>query len=222
MLEVHRTHYEPGATRICKICHFPRPIENFRWKVDNPRPSSASRKTHYFRINTCEECISKKKSINYKRWRRNNRSKSNLIKVKWQKAHPEYVAMAQRKSYLKKYYGLTQEDYLGMVERQQGLCAICRQPSTKGILQIDHCHKTGRVRGLLCDPCNKAIGLMKDSPEYLKTAASYSHLVDIVVDSVDVPGSIRFIIEQEEEIFRPCFGLYGIHGNGDRTFVHRA
>ena len=61
-------------------------------------------------------------------------------------------------------YGITIEQYKEMSEKQNGLCAICHKPETqerKGIkysLAVDHCHRTGKVRGLLCFKCNSAMG----------------------------------------------------------------
>jgi hypothetical protein len=76
---------------------------------------------------------------------------------------------ATRKSRLKKY-GLTEESYQELFEKQSGLCAICAQPHP---LEIDHNHETDQVRGLLCGRCNKAIGLLLDKPDLAKRAMLY-------------------------------------------------
>lgn len=57
---------------------------------------------------------------------------------------------------------------------QAGKCAVCETttPGTKGWC-LDHCHRTGKVRGMLCGPCNLALGLMRDNPERLRKAAAY-------------------------------------------------
>lgn len=74
-------------------------------------------------------------------------------------------------------YGLTREDVDALHESQGGLCAICGCDGAKHAtftrLVIDHCHETEKVRGLLCGPCNSAIGLLKDSPEIALAAAAY-------------------------------------------------
>ncbi len=76
-------------------------------------------------------------------------------------------------------YRITQADYDGMLADQKYVCAICRQPESalmRGAtrrLSVDHCHDTGRVRGLLCMHCNHAIGKLKDSPALLRRAADY-------------------------------------------------
>lgn len=61
-----------------------------------------------------------------------------------------------------------------MEARQGGVCAVCGDPRTKGKrLCIDHDHTTGEVRGLLCDRCNKGIGLFRDDPATIMSAINY-------------------------------------------------
>ena len=77
--------------------------------------------------------------------------------------------------YRKTRYGLTPAAYDAMVVAQGGVCAICRRPPSGRwpTLHIDHCHQTGRVRGLLCFPCNAGLGSMGDSLDRLLAAAEY-------------------------------------------------
>lgn len=69
-------------------------------------------------------------------------------------------------------YGLHPDDFLELLEFQDGCCAICRQAGGLD-LQIDHDHKTGEVRGLLCRPCNNLIALARDRVHILDSAGSY-------------------------------------------------
>ena len=86
---------------------------------------------------------------------------------------------AARKVYHRKRqlaeYGLTLKDYERMLKSQDGKCAICGTTDTgkKDYFRIDHCHKTGKVRGLLCHSCNVSLGLFKDSRELLQKAYNY-------------------------------------------------
>jgi hypothetical protein len=68
-------------------------------------------------------------------------------------------------------YGLTEEDYQALLDRSGGLCEICRDPLDSP--NVDHCHATGRVRGLLCRACNTGIGHLKDDPAVLLAALNY-------------------------------------------------
>ena len=72
-------------------------------------------------------------------------------------------------------YGITSEDYAAMYELQGGLCAICKSGPTGrwDSLDIDHCHSTGAVRGLLCHQCNKGIGCLGDDIGRLLSAIAY-------------------------------------------------
>lgn len=76
-------------------------------------------------------------------------------------------------------YGITPERYLSMVDEQQGLCAICGQPETKlykGNIQnlsLDHDHETNKIRGLLCDKCDRGTGIFYHNTGLLRLAAIY-------------------------------------------------
>lgn len=76
-------------------------------------------------------------------------------------------------------YGITTDDYDRMFAEQRGVCLICDQPETAmrdgkvKPLAVDHDHRTGQVRALLCHRCNAAIGLMFDDPDRLREAATY-------------------------------------------------
>ncbi|MET4187624.1 hypothetical protein ABIB86_000427 [Bradyrhizobium sp. JR1.7] len=82
-----------------------------------------------------------------------------------------------RKYMLRRFYKMTQADYDEMLLAQGGRCAICRTdkpgPEHYKFLCVDHDHTTGKVRGLLCSPCNVGIGNFSDDPSRLSMAAKY-------------------------------------------------
>lgn len=82
---------------------------------------------------------------------------------------------AQRNYKYKINYGISIDDYNSMFEEQQGCCAICKthQIEFKKKLHVDHSHKTGQVRGLLCHNCNLAIGRLKEDPVIIASALEY-------------------------------------------------
>ncbi len=91
----------------------------------------------------------------------------------------EMTRLRRNKSrHLKSLYGITIETYDDMYSTQEGKCAICKTPKsdmgTQG-LYVDHCHDTGKVRGLLCAGCNHSLGVFKDNPTILYAAAKYLH-----------------------------------------------
>lgn len=82
--------------------------------------------------------------------------------------------ITERTYTLKKKYGLTLEDYYALLHRQGGKCGICgTEDSGKKSFHVDHCHKTGVVRGLLCFNCNTGIGKLGDCPDVISKAAEY-------------------------------------------------
>lgn len=70
-------------------------------------------------------------------------------------------------------YKISSDDYKNLLNLQNGRCAVCGIKLNLKNARIDHCHKTENVRGLLCVSCNTGIGLFRDSPEILKSAAKY-------------------------------------------------
>ncbi len=92
----------------------------------------------------------------------------------WQK---EYYAKDKRRARVavaRSTYGLTEEQLIALEDSHQGLCGICNRPCpANNNLSIDHCHETGKVRGLLCRRCNSGLGMFDDSPEFLRLAALY-------------------------------------------------
>lgn len=89
---------------------------------------------------------------------------------------PEY-RRANFDRHLRRTYGITADDYDEMLAGQGGGCAICESPTSgdprRPRLHVDHCHDTGKVRGLLCSDCNRALGQFKDCPDRLVAAADY-------------------------------------------------
>ena len=128
--------------------------------------------------------------LNAKR-RQLNAYQRNYDKARWARLKHE-----QTWERIKRTYGVTQAQYKELLSRQGGCCAICKStdPKTKRIKHVsffvDHCHQTGAVRGLLCHPCNAAIGFLGDDTDRLRQAAAYLNggnqsLVDAVLHSVD-------------------------------------
>ena len=111
---------------------------------------------------------------------------------RWREANLERVAanyqafvasggkrIADRKSHLKRKYGLTIEQYEAMLEAQGGGCFICGRPPPDDIsLHVDHDHSTGAIRGILCFCCNNALADFQEDRRLLKKAALYLDLHD--------------------------------------------
>lgn len=94
--------------------------------------------------------------------------------VRWHNARQtrEY----RRDSFLRSTFGITLVEYNERLEAQDGRCLLCFTPEAEarnGVLDVDHDHESGRVRGLLCHRCNWALGILQDDPALLRRAADY-------------------------------------------------
>lgn len=102
----------------------------------------------------------------WKRWYARNKEKKKEYDNDWQ---------------LQYRYGITRDQFKQMLTNQKGVCAICGEPETQidkrtgnvRQLAVDHCHTTGKVRGLLCTHCNHGIGKFKDKIDLLQKAINY-------------------------------------------------
>lgn len=134
-----------------------------RWKEKNPERARASNRSSHEALMRDPERLEKKRAYarDYQcKYRRNNLE-------------------AWKSGRLRCSYGITLQQYERMFEQQQGKCKICRRPETaqrKGQtlkLSVDHCHKTKKVRGLLCGKCNRGIGSFDHDATLMKRAAKY-------------------------------------------------
>lgn len=138
-------------TKICTHCQIEKLLEEFGYR--------SGRKDG---LNSwCKQCCNDKSRA----WRKNNPDK-----VKEQNSRrtreDRYLAL----------YGITIEEYQETLEKQNFKCAICEKPAeenTKGILYVDHIAGTKQMRGLLCNLCNTAIGLMNHDTFILLNAVNY-------------------------------------------------
>lgn len=131
----------------CKDCAKRRPTEDFRLNPVTGLPYSR-----------CIEC----------RPRHNAREQKRYVPLSKQEQ--------SRNDNWKRKYGITPADYALMLEKQNGLCAVCETDSPgggKGFFVVDHCHSSGVVRGLLCWNCNVGAGHLRDDPELVHKMEVY-------------------------------------------------
>lgn len=93
---------------------------------------------------------------------------------RYARENPQKVKSMIRERNLQNLYGISTDEYQDMLERQGGVCLVCLEECNRGTrLCVDHCHKTGEVRGLLCSRCNSALGNLRDDPEIIKSLLRY-------------------------------------------------
>lgn len=105
-------------------------------------------------------------------WRESHPDKAKESTKKYRKSHATEVALKLRKGTLKRKYGITLDEYNDMLKTQNGKCAICHEEKNE-TLCVDHDHKTGKVRGLLCTHCNHVVGFAKDNIKILDETIKY-------------------------------------------------
>jgi len=145
---------------------------------------------------------------NTKRWIKNNAEKYKQYAKNWRaKQDPVYMKAYKRMKQLKAY-GLTPEDYSELLKKQNGACAICQKLPTKIELAVDHNHKTGRVRGLLCFRCNfgmtfygENLNNFERAVNYLKEMSKSKTKTKICYIAGRISSGARDALEIEQNIF---------------------
>lgn len=132
----------------CLICKTIKPLVSF-----HKHGATRTRRSPY-----CSDCANKKA----RDWTAAN-------------SHRDDYKKRKRANYYKHKYNLSIEQVEEIFDNQNGCCDICRKQLHKGFqgFDVDHCHKTGKIRGILCNNCNKAIGGLQESVENLKSAILY-------------------------------------------------
>ena len=120
---------------------------------------------------SCSKCGETKPASSFYSRKRGTSGTYSACKECLRKArNPRSVRNAQ----LKNRYGITLVEYERMLESQAGVCKICGGPPMhRGTYHVDHCHRTGKVRGLLCHKCNVALGMVGDDTDLLMRLAEY-------------------------------------------------
>lgn len=125
------------------------------WRLRNPEKNRAGKRRRQLRYYTKNSDLIKAKA---RKW---------YLKVKNTKKYRRHC----RERHLLAAYGLALVKVEALYKKQRGKCAICKQRFKK--LQVDHCHLSGKIRGMLCLKCNVALGLFSDCIKSLRSAIAY-------------------------------------------------
>ena len=161
-----------GVEKRCSACQETKAVSDF--PSERFKTQSGATITRFSK--RCKGC-----DVSYRRSRRHDN---------WETWQERYREVARKRTpeqkfrwYLSTNYGLTVEEYQALVDAQDGRCAICREipepQKHKRGFQIDHCHSTNKIRGLLCHNCNVAVGHLKEDPVRIRRLLEYvkRHLV---------------------------------------------
>lgn len=148
--------YIKNMEKLCPKCRQSKSIQDFHKKR-----SSKDGLYSY-----CKKCNIESNN----NWVRHNKEKHNIRSKKWIKNNPKKAKTTQLRK-----YGIDATQYNNLLELQDNKCKICKTDSSAltRALAVDHCHKTGKIRGLLCGNCNRGLGRFKDSIDNLKSAIKY-------------------------------------------------
>lgn len=142
-------------TKVCSDCGLHKPLTEFYKRTLSPDGLGYK----------CKPCDLKTSQL----YVANNKEKVRLRRREYRNANKERISIKKNRA------KCSLEEFSKLFIEQKGRCKICNthQDELKRRIAIDHCHETGKIRGLLCDRCNRAIGLLKDSIELLNNAANY-------------------------------------------------
>jgi hypothetical protein len=150
-------------TKTCKYCGVERDISEFY---------KSTRHTGGY-LHKCKPCS---REYNRRRYKEDPERHKRI-----QRRHHQNNPYAKRKTLLMYKYGITLEEYNRLKEQQGNLCAICGIDGSTidREFDVDHSHKTGEVRGLLCSKCNKGLGLFNDDINLLEKSINYLKLREL-------------------------------------------
>ena len=137
-----------------------------------------------------------------RRYRAAHKSEINERRRRRRATDPEYRARCSaahaknRRVNLLKRFGISWLEYQLRLALQNGACAICKEKPKRGLLCIDHCHVTGKVRGLLCRKCNSALGFYRDDPNLAQAGADY---LRAFYESLEPRGDVMTSTDEQTE-----------------------
>lgn len=141
---------------------------NKEWRINNPDKAKA------IRAESNARCAKQRSEYN-RQWRKANPKKCAVARERWRANNRGRYLEQKRWVRVKAKYGLTQAEFESLLNEQDNKCAICkvRLSSGKNSPRLDHNHSTGRFRGILCNNCNAALGMLKDDACIVAQAEQY-------------------------------------------------
>jgi hypothetical protein len=183
-----------NTTRVCKKCEIDKPLESFekspRYR-DSRMPVCRDCRKAYKEVlyakpkkstGEMKFCLGCQAHIPVEAFTKDRRSPDGLApRCKWcrsdtRKSNDGRDSRLIKDRYLKWKYGISLDEYEAIKDSQGGVCAVCgngQGQDGRKYLDVDHCHRTGKVRGLLCSHCNRALGLLSEDQSRIRKLADY-------------------------------------------------
>ncbi len=177
-----------GRKASCKACDASRHVDTYVPKPGNEEAKRARYTKKQSTSKRCGKCDVIKDSTEFSVSRQGKygpilksvcRRCHTARQRAWAQLAPDGSITNERRLKLKSTYGISVEQYAALLIEQGGGCAACgstKRVSRKGVeleLPVDHCHETGRIRGILCNECNRVVGLLGDSVHSIQRAIDY-------------------------------------------------
>lgn len=203
-IEKNRILKKENKTRYCYTCKSKQPLSHFtekRNKNDNI-------------IYRCNIFL-KEKRISPKKGKPGKRFKS----LEYSRDSKEY----KLDRYYEKRYNISLKDYNNILTQQSNCCGICKEHKNnfKQSLCVDHCHITGKIRGLLCKTCNKALGHFKDNLDTIQKATSYlKNQTDCILNNYK---TLNYNLDRNDKMFvkftkYSSLGMYYRYGISENLY----
>lgn len=151
--------------KVCSSCKEEKP------KIDFHKKSATKDGLH----NYCKSCV----AIKNKEWVLNNKERHKNTCSNWYKLNKDKANRKSTEWHYQTNYGISYSDFIFLAKIQNNKCKICNVTLTFDAIKkdsravLDHCHTTNKIRGVLCNACNTALGKFKDNPEILNSAIVY-------------------------------------------------
>mgnify|MGYP000119516448 CR=1 FL=1 len=173
-----------NSEKYCSGCKTIKPVSEFYKRRDRPNGYASKCKVcrntyhaEYLKTKNGKDSVKKTKNLYWQRFGKayaqtpNGKAKIRNNNAKYRQS--EKGKRAKRNYELFAKYGITLDQFEELFQQQGQKCAICGNDKPLRGFHLDHCHKTNKVRGILCHTCNSGLGLFKDNPDIFLKAADY-------------------------------------------------
>lgn len=192
-----RRHHAKGLCKACfrttrhATCHPERPVHT------QDLCKSCAGKAHY-RANA-EQFAEKRKRLSqdedvrayHQRYREAHRAKAAEYQRSYRELNKERLLEQKRRSARQRNYNLTHEQFTQALLNQNGVCKLCSQSLSEQTANVDHCHRTRRIRGILCTRCNMTLGFLEKARDRIPALLDYCDNASLDTDATTLESTCR-------------------------------